>query len=218
MWCAATDKFADDGALKGIPHHYLRVPHAGSGQTVGLFGGSFNPPHEGHVHVSEQALRRLGLAWMWWLVTPGNPLKENANLAPLAQRIAACEAITQDPRMVITACEMQLPSRYTYDTILHIKARNPDVKFVWVMGADNLQQFDRWHQWRKIADLLPIAVVDRPGSSLSLLSAKAAHALRRYRFDENDAPTLGRADPPAWVFLRGPRNFLSSTKLRALKK
>ncbi|MEP1208528.1 MAG: nicotinate-nucleotide adenylyltransferase [Rhizobiaceae bacterium] len=194
------------------------MPMAGRGQRIGLFGGSFNPPHEGHVHVCEQALRRLELSQVWWLVTPGNPLKNNSNLAPLRYRIAACEAITPDPRMKVTACEANLPTRYTADTIAHIIERNRGVNFVWIMGADNLGQFHQWQRWRTIAELLPIAVVDRPGSTLALHSAVAAQALRHARIDENDASLLADKKPPAWTFLHGPRNSLSSTAIRARKK
>jgi nicotinate-nucleotide adenylyltransferase len=217
MSCAATVKFAAD-LVATIARHHLRMPHVESGQAVGLFGGSFNPPHEGHVHVSEQALRRLGLSQVWWLVTPGNPLKNNSNLASLGDRIGACEAINSDPRIKITACELNLPTRYTADTLAHIVDRNRDVRFVWIMGADNLGQFHQWERWRDIANLIPIAVVDRPGSTLALHSAKAAQALRHARIDENDAPMLAHCDAPAWVFLHGPRNSLSSTAIRAQKK
>ena len=120
------------------------MPHVEPRQKVGLFGGSFNPPHEGHVHVGEQALRRLQLDQIWWLVTPGNPLKNNANLAPLKDRLTACEAIASDPRMKVTACELDLPTRYTADTLAHIVSHNPGVDFIWVMGADNLGEFHRW--------------------------------------------------------------------------
>ena len=191
------------------------MPHVEPGQRVGLFGGSFNPPHEGHVHVCEQALRKLELSQIWWLVTPGNPLKDQSSLAPLAERIEACEAITPNPRMKITACEVNLPTRYTADTLEHIVARNPAVDFVWVMGADNLGQFHRWERWRNIASLMPIAVVDRPGSTMVLHSAFAAQSLRHFRVDESDAPLLITMKPPAWTFLHGPRNSLSSTALRA---
>lgn len=185
-----------------------------SGQRVGLFGGSFNPPHEGHLHVSEQALQRLKLDQIWWLVTPGNPLKDTSGLAPLDHRIAACEALITSPRMKVTACEASLPTRYTADTLHHICARNKGVSFVWIMGADNLGQFHRWERWREIARLMPIAVVDRPGSTLALHSAPAAQTLRRCRIDENDAGVLATKKPAAWVFLHGPRNALSSTYLR----
>lgn len=190
------------------------MPHVEPGQRVGLFGGSFNPPHEGHVHVCEQALRKLELSQIWWLVTPGNPLKDHSQLAPLSQRLAACEMITPDPRMKITAFEAALSSRYTADTLSYIAARNPSVDFVWIMGADNLGQFHRWERWRDIANLMPIAVIDRPGSTMALHSAKAAQSLRSYRIDETDASLLASRQAPAWTFLHGPRNSLSSTSIR----
>ena len=211
------DRFAADH-VSGLKRHHLRMPHVEPGQAVGLFGGSFNPPHEGHVHVSEQALRRLDLDQVWWLVTPGNPLKNNSNLASLEDRIAACEAINTDPRIKVTGCELNLPTRYTADTLAHIVQRNPQVRFVWVMGADNLGQFHKWERWRDIAGLMPIAVVDRPGSTLALHSAMAAQALRHARIDEADSPSLADYRAPAWVFLHGPRNSLSSTAIRAQKK
>lgn len=198
-----------------IQRHHLRMPHAESGQRIGLFGGSFNPPHEGHVHVCEQALRKLNLSQVWWLVTPGNPLKDHSQLAPLGQRLAACEAITSNPHMKITACEQSMTTRYTFDTLTRIVETNPGVHFVWIMGADNLGQFHLWQRWREIAELMPIAVIDRPESTLSLHSAKAARVLDWCRVDEDDASLLAYARPPAWSFLHGPRNSLSSTALRA---
>lgn len=201
-----------------LKRHHLRMPHVEPGQVVGLFGGSFNPPHEGHVHVSEQALRKLELSQIWWLVTPGNPLKNNSNLESLERRIEACEAINTDPRIKITGCELNLPTRYTADTLAHIVKRNRDVRFVWIMGADNLGQFHKWERWRDIANLMPFTVVDRPGSTLALHSAMAAQALRYARIDEDDASRLVNCQPPAWTFLHGPRNSLSSTAIRAQKK
>ena len=218
MWCAATGRYADDAGLTRLQRHHLRLPLVEKGQKVGLFGGSFNPPHDGHVHVCEQALRRLELDQVWWLVTPGNPLKDLSNLQPLQKRIEACESIITDPRMKVTAVEMNLPTRYTVDTLTHIVAGNSGIHFVWIMGADNLGQFHLWERWRTIAELLPIAVVDRPGSTLSLHSALAAHALRRCRIDEADAPLLAGSRPPAWTFLHGPRNSMSSTQIRTGKK
>ena len=194
---------------------YLNMPMAESGQRIGLFGGSFNPPHEGHVHVCEQALRRLQLDHIWWLVTPGNPLKDTSNLAPLEQRIEACELITTDPRMKITACEANMSTRYTADTLKHIVERNSDVNFVWIMGADNLGQFHHWERWREIAHSIPIAVIDRPGSTMALHSSPAAQILSHFRIDESDASLLSTLQAPAWTFLHGPRNSLSSTLIRA---
>lgn len=195
-----------------------KMPIVGSGQKVGLFGGSFNPPHAGHIHVCEQALRRLELDWIWWLVTPGNPLKDTSNLAPLPERLDLCEAIATDPRMKVTAIEAGLSSRYTVDTLEYIVTRNPDVNFVWIMGADNLGQFHRWDRWCDIAALVPIAVVDRPGSTMALHSAPAAHVLRHERVAEDDATRLPTMPAPAWTFLHGPRSSLSSTAIRAAKK
>lgn len=194
------------------------MPLVGSRQRVGLFGGSFNPPHDGHVHVSEQALQRLELDWVWWLVTPGNPLKDHSNLAPLAERIEACESITSDPRMKITAFERDMPTRYTADTLFNVVQRNPGIDFVWLMGADNLGQFHKWERWRDITRLMPVAVIDRPGSTLSLHSAPAAITMLKFRIDEGDAATLASQKPPAWAFLHGPRSSLSSTKIRNARR
>ena len=204
--------------LSGIARRYLYMPMVESGMRVGLFGGSFNPAHEGHVHVAEQALIRLKLHQVWWLVTPGNPLKDHSILAPLAERLVACEAITPDPRMKITACEAAMNTRFTADTLNQISTCNRDVNFVWVMGADNLGQFHRWQRWRDIADMMPIAVVDRPGATMALHSAPTVQILRRNRVDEDDAARLATMRPPAWLFLHGPRNSLSSTALRAVRR
>lgn len=201
-------------AMDRISRQYLRMPMALPGQSIGLFGGSFNPPHEGHAHVSEQALRRLGLDQIWWLVTPGNPLKNHSDLMPLRERIESCLAIAKDPRIMITAFEAKLNLNYTSHTLHHILQRNRAVRFVWVMGADNLGQFHEWHDWQRIAAMIPIAVIDRPGSTLALHSARAAQALRHYRIDEADAPALAHMKPPAWTFLHGPRSSLSSTAIR----
>jgi nicotinate-nucleotide adenylyltransferase len=184
---------------------------------IGLFGGSFNPPHEGHLHVCELALRRARLDQIWWLVTPGNPLKDHDGLAPLEQRINACREIANHPQIKITAFEASLNVRYTADTLRLVIQRRPRLKFVWVMGADNLASFHLWQDWRSIAARMPIMVIDRPGATLSYLSAPAALALSRYRIDEDDAPLLPGLNPPAWTFVHGPRNSLSSTKLRELQ-
>lgn len=193
---------------------YLTAPPVGSGQRVGLFGGSFNPPHLGHVHVSDLALQRLNLDWIWWLVTPGNPLKDTSDLPPLIDRIRLCEDLTSDPRIRITAYEAALGARYTADTLRQIVSRHPRQNFVWLMGADNLGQFHKWDRWRTIAQTMPIAVIDRPGSTMQLHAAPAAQALSHNRLDENDAAKLADQRPPAWVFIHGPRSNLSSTALR----
>lgn len=193
----------------------LRVPPGAPGLKVGLYGGSFNPPHEGHLHVALTALRRLGLDQVWWLVTPGNPLKEQGELAALDKRIAAVRDLAEHPRFIVTAFEAAHDFSYTADTIAFLKQRRRQVNFVWVMGADNLAGFHRWQHWREIAETMPFAIVDRPGSSLAPLYSKAAQTLSRRRIDERDAQGLALLEPPAWSFLHAPLNPLSSTHLRS---
>ena len=191
------------------------MPHVEPGMVVGLFGGSFNPPHKGHALVAEIALRRLGLDQLWWIVTPGNPLKSHGNLAPLAERLKQCEALAADPRIKVTAFEKTIGTSYTARTLDFVKARNPRARFIWIMGADNLASFHRWQQWRHIAMTFPIAVIDRPGSTLAYLSSKMARTFDYARVDEEDAGVLWKKKAPAWTFIHGPRSTLSSTALRA---
>jgi len=191
------------------------MPHAERGMVVGLFGGSFNPPHPGHALVAEIALRRLGLDRLWWIVTPGNPLKSRNELAPLAERIALSEALTSDPRIQVTAFEQSLATSFTADTLAYVKARNPHVHFIWIMGADSLGTFHKWQKWQEIACTFPIAVIDRPGSTLTYLSAKMAKTFAFARVDEDDARVLWKRRAPAWTFIHGRRSALSSTELRA---
>ena len=200
------------------PRHYLRMPHAEKGMQVGLFGGSFNPPHAGHALVAEIALRRLALDQLWWIVTPGNPLKNSHELAPLAERLRLSEICAKDPRVKITAFEAAHRVRYTADTLALIRAKNPGVDFVWIMGADNLRDFHRWQRWRKIVTTFPIAVIDRPGATLSFLSSIVAKAFDYARMDEGDAPLLARTKAPAWTFIHGPRSSLSSSAIRKAAK
>lgn len=190
------------------------MPHAAKGLCVGLFGGSFNPPHAGHRLVAEIALRQLKLDQLWWMVTPGNPLKSGQKLEALTDRLAMSEAIADDPRIRVTAFEAAHQVRYTADTIELVLNRNPGVNFVWVMGADNLKNFHKWQRWRQIADRIPIAVIDRPGSTLSFLSSIMAKSYDFARVDEDDAALLARRPAPAWTFIHGPRSSLSSTAIR----
>ncbi len=196
----------------------MRFPHVEKGQRVGLFGGSFNPPHHGHLHVSESALVRGQLDQVWWLVTPGNPLKDHSELAPLGDRIVQCRKLIDNPRIKVTAFEARYNVSYTEETLRLVTARHQGVKFVWIMGADNLASFHKWQNWRAIAGMMPLMIVDRPGSTLSYRSAQAAIALSRYRIDESDCELLADMKPPAWTFLHGPRSSLSSTAMRAAMK
>ena len=200
-----------------IARRHLIMPPTAPGMVVGLFGGSFNPPHAGHELVSEIALRRLNLDQLWWMVTPGNPLKDKRALAPLAERLALCETLINDPAIKVTAFEKTLGTAYTARTLSAVKARNPDVRFIWIMGADNLKGFHRWQSWKRIAETFPIAVIDRPGSTLSYLSSKMARTFDYARVDEDDAGVLWKHRAPAWTFIHGPRSTLSSTALRAAR-
>ncbi len=197
-----------------VSSNYLRMPHVEKGMAVGLFGGSFNPPHAGHALVAEIALRRLALDQLWWMVTPGNPLKSGRELSPLADRLRLSRAVAKNPRIKVTAFEAAHRVRYTADTLALVKARNPGVDFVWIMGADNLRDFHRWQRWRRIATTFPIAVIDRPGATLSFLSSVMAKTFDHARVDEADAPLLARMTPPAWTFIHGPRSSLSSSAIR----
>ncbi|MEH3119263.1 MAG: nicotinate-nucleotide adenylyltransferase [Methylorubrum populi] len=182
---------------------------------IGLYGGSFNPAHAGHLHVSRTALRRLRLDRVWWLVTPGNPLKDRGLLAPLPERTARARALAVDPRIAVTAFEAGLGSRYTVDTLRWLVRRRPTLRFVWIMGADSLGTLHRWQRFEEILTLVPVAVIDRPGHTLTAPAARAARAYAGARIPEAAAVTLAGRRPPAWTFLHGPRSDLSSTALRA---
>lgn len=195
-------------------HGVTDLPPSASGMRIGLFGGSFNPPHEGHRLVSQQVLKRLQLDAVWWLVSPGNPLKDHKQLAPLADRVHAARALIELPRVYATGFEAERGFRYTYDTLKYLTETLPDRRFVWIMGADSLRGFHKWEQWREIADLMPMVVYVRPGSSRRAPFSQAAQALARYRMDESDAELLPTAKAPAWVYLNGLMSALSSTAIR----
>jgi nicotinate-nucleotide adenylyltransferase len=191
-----------------------RLPHAEAGQRIGLLGGSFNPPHTAHRHISQIALKRLDLDRVWWIVTPGNPLKAKSHLLPLDERLTLCRAVARDARITVTVFEAQLGSAFTAGTLAFVLARRPQAKFVWIMGADGLPQFHHWGQWREIFQMLPIAVVDRPGWHFKALSSPAAAAFSRSRLPETMAARLVDRSPPAWTFLTGVLMPLSSTEIR----
>lgn len=184
------------------------------GMRVGLYGGSFNPAHQGHAHVAETARRRLGLDRVIWLVSPQNPLKSNHETASQAERMAGARAVAQGPAMIVSDAEARLGVQYTVDTLRLLKARFPGVKFVWIMGADSLASFHRWRGWTQIMAEVPVAVVSRPWISLKSRSSPAARRFARARVPSGQARGLPDRVPPAWVFLRGPLNFQSSTALR----
>ncbi len=191
-------------------------PHA-PGMRIGLFGGTFDPPHRAHLDACLLVMKRLKLDRVWWLVTPGNPLKNTRGLAPLAERMVAARKLADHPRIDITGIEAVINTRYTFDTIEWLRMRCPRVQFVWIMGADNLRHFHRWQKWRAIAELIPIVVVDRPGPSLYASNSTAGQALAQFRIPEIAASSLPGRRPPVWTYLHGLKSTLSSTALRAMR-
>src|SRR5450432_3643243 len=190
------------------------IPPYSNGMRIGLLGGSFNPPHAAHRAISLFAIKRLKLDRVWWLVTPGNPLKDHGALRDLDARAEAARKMANDPRIDVSCLESVIGTRYTVDTISYLRRRASGLRLVWIMGADNLAQFHRWQNWRRIASEVPIAVIDRPPQSFRALAAPAAQALARYRLPENQAGRLADQRAPAWVFLAGMKLSLSSTGLR----
>jgi nicotinate-nucleotide adenylyltransferase len=185
---------------------------------VGLYGGSFNPAHEGHAHVAETARRRGRLDRVIWLVSPQNPLKTAHDTADLAERMAGATVLAKGPGMIVSDAETKLGSAYTIDTVRALKAHFPRVKFVWIMGADSLATFHRWRGWTQIMREVPVMVVSRPWISLKSRFSPAALRFARFRRRSIEAPMLAGRRPPAWVFLFGRFNFQSSTALRERMK
>jgi nicotinate-nucleotide adenylyltransferase len=194
------------------------LPPSGAGMRIGLFGGSFNPIHEGHRLVAEETLRRLDLDAIWVLVTPGNPLKNHSDLAPLADRVAAARELLDHPRIRVTGFEAAHGFTYSWQTIRFLTGSMPDRHFVWIMGADNLVDFHRWERWRDIAAMVPIAVYVRPGSGAQAPVSQAAQALGRWRIDEDDARRLALLRAPTWAYLHGRQSPLSSSAIRARRQ
>ena len=191
---------------------------AGRKRQVGLLGGSFNPAHAGHLHISRLALRRLGLDQVWWLVSPQNPLKPARGMAPLDERLAGARALLAgDADIVATDLESKMGTRYSLDTLRALKARYPDTHFVWLIGADNLAQMHRWRGWREIFRTVPIAVFPRAPYSLGALGSAAARRFKAARLPQSQARRLARQRPPAWVFLRAPLHGESATRLRRMR-
>ncbi|MEM1351953.1 MAG: nicotinate-nucleotide adenylyltransferase [Pseudomonadota bacterium] len=189
-------------------------PIARAGEVIGLLGGSFDPAHSGHVHITREALKRFGLTRVWWLVSPGNPLKPHGP-APLEQRLARARALMQHPKVVVTDVEARLGTRYTAETLGALRALYPGVRFVWLMGADNLAQFHRWQRWRNIAAMAPLGVVARPGDRISARMSVAARFFAASRLRGGTSHVLGRSHPPAWCFVNVPMRATSSSAIRS---
>jgi nicotinate-nucleotide adenylyltransferase len=188
-------------------------PFAVAGQVIGLFGGSFDPPHAGHVHITREALKRFGLDRVWWLVSPANPLKEHGP-APMSDRLTSARAIMHHPRVEVTGIEARLGTRSTADTLAALRANCPGVRFVWLMGADNLAQLHLWKNWRQIMDSVPVGVLARPGQRISARMSPAARIYARHRISGMNSHMLASAAPPAWCFVNVAMSDLSSSVIR----
>ena len=195
--------------MPGVPRDTTR--------RIGLLGGSFNPAHEGHRHVSLEALKRLGLDEVWWLVSPQNPLKAGDGMEPLATRLARARQIGRHARIRVDAPELLLGTRYTLDTVRALRRAYPKARFVWLTGADILPQFSQWRGWRELFDSIPIAAFARPGWSYPALAAAAPRAFARYRLDAGQARMLPSREPPAWCFIPSRLDSHSATAIRAVR-
>lgn len=184
------------------------------GLRVGLLGGSFDPPHTGHLHLSLEALKRFGLDRVVWLVSPGNPLKPDAPAA-MSRRMQAAAALIDHPAICVSAFEERQGTRYTAETLRTLQHRHPKVRFTWLMGADNLAQFHRWRDWQDIVARVPIGIVARPGHRQKGLNAKMARVFSKARLPASASTALGGAQAPAWCFVNMPMRADSSTALRA---
>lgn len=189
------------------------LPFGVQGQKIGLLGGSFDPPHAGHMHISKQALRRFGLDQVWWLVSPGNPLKTSGP-AEFSRRFAACKAMADHPRIHVSDFEEQAGLRYTADTLAHLIARRTDLRFVWLMGADNLNQIHKWDRWRAIFDNIPIGVMARPAQVVRAGLSPAARCYAHARISARQSFVLAQRPAPVWSLVSGPTVQLSSTEIR----
>jgi nicotinate-nucleotide adenylyltransferase len=190
---------------------------AHAGARIGILGGSFNPAHLGHRHISLEALKRLGLDEIWWMVTPQNPLKPVEGMAPFEERLEGARRLARHPRIRVTDIEERLGTLYTADTLAALRRHFPRLRLVWIMGADNLIQIPKWEEWTRIFEAVPIAIFNRPTYSLRALNGKAAQRFRRFRLKPREARRLVRSAPPAWVFLVGPLHPASATLIRAAR-
>ena len=184
------------------------------GMRVGLLGGSFDPPHMGHVHITREALKRFGLDRVVWLVSPGNPLKTRGP-AQLTRRMQAAQELLDHPRVQVSDFETHVRTRYTAETLFELRRRHPGVQYVWLMGADNLAQFHRWKDWRQIMETVPVGVLARPGDRISARMSPAARIYGKYRLSSRASHLLGQSQAPAWCFVNVPMVSASSTEIRA---
>ncbi|MEM7211002.1 MAG: nicotinate-nucleotide adenylyltransferase [Pseudomonadota bacterium] len=191
----------------------VKAPLAFAGQRIGLLGGSFDPPHPGHLHISRWALKAIGLDAVWWMVSPGNPLKEDGP-ADIDRRVSACRNLVDHPRIHVTDLERHLGSPYTANTLRYLGRRCPGVRFVWLMGADNLASFHRWEDWRWIVETHNVGILARPGEQVRAGLSLTSQLYARLRLDGSQARLLGHGDTARWALLNGPMSDHSSTRIR----
>jgi nicotinate-nucleotide adenylyltransferase len=196
----------------------LKLPPFGHGQRIGLFGGSFNPAHRGHMMVALYALKRLKLDWVWWLVSPQNPLKDTKETGEYSSRVADTKKIARHPRFVVTDLEKQIGSRNTAQSLAALSTAMKNAQFVWIMGADSFADLDRWKNWTHIASTLPLATLARPGYSMRALGGQAANRYSKSRVPNEQVGILAKRAAPAWVFVSMPLRQESSTAIRQLQE
>lgn len=190
----------------------------GHNPKIGILGGSFNPAHEGHLEITRAALDFLDLDFVWWLVSPGNPLKRDSDMASFEERLTSAKNMANNPKIIVTNLEKKLGTTYTADTLEKVVSNYPKSHFVWLMGADNLAQFDQWKDWRKISNTVPFAIFNRPSYSMQSLQSVAAKELEEFKIDEKDARLLYKLKPPAWIYYTHSKNPVSSTEIRNKSK
>jgi len=201
-----------------FPSPRIHSPKIWAGLKVGLLGGSFNPAHAGHRHISLETLKRLELDAIWWMVSPQNPLKSTHDMAPQIDRLSSAIKISDHPCIIATDIENELNTRYTAETLCLLKKNFSQTYFVWLMGTDNMHSFHHWEKWREIANICPIAILDRPPAPLSVKTTKAFKNLERYKVKESQAKYLATYKAPAWTLLHIPLNNLSATQIRKSEK
>ena len=183
------------------------------GLTIGLLGGSFDPPHEGHTHISKTAIKIFNLSKLWWLVSPGNPIKDKMP-SNINHRVQAAKKIMEHPSVIITDIEKKLQTKFTFQSLIKIKKLYPGTRFVWIMGADNLINFHHWENWDWIMKNIPIGVMARPREQIKAGLSTAATRFKKYRLPKEKSLLLPHLPPPVWTLVTGSMKNISSTKLR----
>lgn len=200
----------------GLERAALFQDLAKGGKRIGLLGGSFNPPHQGHIHISKHALKELSLDYIWWIVSPQNPLKNRRGMEQFTTRVAkANELVASEKRIKVTTIETHFRTRFSFDTIRNLREALPSHQMVWLMGADNLSQISQWHNWRGLINSIPIAVFDRAPYATRALASKAAYVYSQSRLKRGRSHQLSRHKPPAWIYLNIPKHPASSTQIRS---